>query len=125
MEKARTLLNLTATQVVLETPVTNLDSQHTTSTLPAWRSALWHVIYVREWEEPLAPAVLDNATTGFLEMLDPLKKLSRGGGAYFNEAHWAEPDWEERFFGSNYNRLLEIKNRCDPTHIFDCWKCVG
>lgn len=58
-------------------------------------------------------------------MLDPLKHLSPGGGAYLNEAHYGEPDWQETFFGINYNRLLEIKNQYDPTHIFDCWKCVG
>ncbi|TAQ86744.1 hypothetical protein B7494_g4944 [Chlorociboria aeruginascens] len=125
IEKAASLLSLAATQVVFETPVSNLDSNQKTSALPAWRDALWHVIHVGEWEEPLAPAVLENVTGTFLQMLDPLKELSPGGGAYFNEAHYREPDWEETFFGANYNRLLQIKNMYDPTHIFDCWKCVG
>ena len=125
IEKARTLLALTATQVVFETPVSNPDSNHMTSVLPAWRSALWHVIHVGEWVEPLAPATLESATDGFLQMLDPLKKLSPGGGAYFNEAHYGEPDWQETFFGTNYDRLLAIKNQYDPSHMFDCWKCVG
>lgn len=125
IEKARTLLPLTATQVVFETPVSNPDSKQTTSALPAWRSALWHVIHVGEWVEPLAPTTLESATAGFLQMLDPLKELSPGGGAYFNEAHYGEPDWQETFFGKNYNRLLEIKKQYDPTHLFDCWKCVG
>lgn len=111
--------------MVFETPVSSPDSNQVTSVLPAWRSALWHVIHVGEWVEPLAPATLESATAGFLQMLDPLKKLSPGGGAYFNEAHYREPDWQETFFGMNYNRLLEIKNQYDPTHMFDCWKCVG
>jgi hypothetical protein len=125
LEKARTLLPLTATQVVLETPVTNLDSNHQTSALPAWRDALWSVIHVGEWEIPLAPAVHEKVNSGFLEMLEPLKELTPGGGAYFNEAHYGEPDWEDTFFGANYGRLVEVKERYDPTHIFDCWKCVG
>lgn len=125
IEKARTLLNRTAVQIVLETPVSNPDTNRKTSALPAWRDALWHVIHVGEWEEPLAPSVLEQATVGFLGMLEPLKKLSPDGGAYFNEAHYGEPDWEKTFFGVNYGRLLEIKNKYDPTHIFDCWKCVG
>ena len=125
IEKARTLLALTATQVVFETPVNNPDSKQTTSAHRAWRSALWHVIHVGEWAELLAPNTLESATAGFLEMLDPLKELSPGGGAYLNEAHYGEPDWQETFFGTNYNRLLEIKERYDPSHIFDCWKCVG
>jgi FAD/FMN-containing dehydrogenase len=127
MEKARRLLPLqrTGAQVVLETPLSTPDNNQKTSALPAWREAMWHVIHVGEWYEPLAPAALQKATDGFLEMLEPLKKLSPGGGAYFNEAHYGEPDWEQTFFGANYDRLLEIKNQYDPTHIFDCYKCVG
>ena len=125
IEKARTLFPGTATQVVFEMPVSNPDSNHMTSALPAFRSALWHVIHVAEWGKPLAPTTAQSATAGFLQMLDPLKELSPGGGAYFNEAHYGEPDWQETFFGTNYNRLLEIKNQYDPTHMFDCWKCVG
>ena len=126
VEKASTLLLYrTAVQVVFETPVSNPDADRKTSALPAWRDALWHVIHVGEWYEPLAPSVLEQATDVFLEILEPLKKLSPGGGAYFNEAHYGEPDWETTFFGENYGRLLQIKNRYDPTHMFDCWKCVG
>jgi len=126
MEKARSLgLKRVGAQIVSETPVSTPDNNYKTSALPAWRDALWHVIHVGEWYEPLAPAVLEKATNGFLEMLEPLKKLTPGGGAYFNEAHYGEPDWKETFFGVNYEKLLEVKNRYDPTHIFDCWKCVG
>ncbi|KAF4631880.1 hypothetical protein G7Y89_g6242 [Cudoniella acicularis] len=109
IEKARSLLNLTATQVVLESPLSNPDTDKKTSAHPAWRDALWHVIHVGEWEEPLSPSALESATTGFLEMLEPLKKLSPGGGAYFNEAHYGEVEWEETFFGGNYGRLVEVK----------------
>jgi FAD/FMN-containing dehydrogenase len=126
IEKASTLLLYrTAVQIVFETPVSNPDTDHKTSALPAWRDAIWHVIHVGEWYEPLAPSALEQTTDVFLEILEPLKKLSPGGGAYFNEAHYGEPDWETTFFGENYGRLLQIKNRYDPTHIFDCWKCVG
>jgi hypothetical protein len=125
IEKARTFLPRTGTQVVLETPLSNPDTRHSTSALPAWRDAIWHVIHVGEWEALLAPGVQGNATAGFLEMLKPLKELTRGGGAYFNEASYLEPLWESTFFGDNYDKLLETKNRYDPSHIFDCWKCVG
>ena len=112
-------------QIVAETPVNTPDKDHKTSALPAWRDALWHVIHVAEWEEPLNPAVLEKVTDGFLQILEPLKKLSPGGGAYFNEAHHGEPEWQTTFFGANYDKLLAIKNHYDPTHIFDCYKCVG
>lgn len=54
-----------------------------------------------------------------------MKKLTPGGGAYLNEAHWGEVEWEETFWGENYGRLLEVKRRYDPSHFFYCWKCVG
>lgn len=122
---ARKLVNLTGTQIVAETPVTNLDLDQSTSVHPAWRSALWHVIHVGEWLEPMSYDGLQHTANGFLKLLDPLKKLSPGGGAYLNEAHYLEPDWQQTYFGSHYAKLLAVKTKYDPTHIFDCFKCVG
>ncbi|KAI1293920.1 FAD binding domain-containing protein [Xylaria venustula] len=122
---SRSILNLAGTQIVPETPVTNLDSSHLTSVHPAWRTALWHVVHAGEWLEPLDEFTMQRTTGGFLEMIEPLKKLSPGGGVYLNEAHYLEPDWQQTFFGSNYDRLLQVKEKYDPTHIFDCYKCVG
>jgi hypothetical protein len=122
---ARSLLNLTGVQIVLETPVSNPDSFQASAANPAWRNSLWHVIHVGEWLHPLEDTVLRSTAQGFLKMLDPLKKLSPGGGAYLNEAHYLEPDWQQTFYGSFYDRLAAVKNTYDPTHIFDCYKCVG
>jgi hypothetical protein len=125
VEKAHDLIERSAVQVVFETPLSTPDTDRKTSVHPAWRTALWHVINVAEWEQPLALATLKNVSSGFLDMLEPAKALTPGGGAYFNEASYAEPEWQQTFFGDNYPRLLEIKNRYDPDHVFDCWKCVG
>jgi FAD/FMN-containing dehydrogenase len=57
--------------------------------------------------------------------MDPLREITPGGGCYMNEADYLEVDWQTAFFGSNYNRLLEIKRQYDPTNFFNCWKCVG
>ncbi|CAI7666400.1 unnamed protein product [Penicillium pancosmium] len=122
---SRSLLNLTGTQIVSETPLTNLDNDQLSSAHPAWRNAIWHVIHAGEWLEPLDKDEHLRTTTGFLDMLEPLKKLSPGGGAYLNEAHYLEPQWQQTYFGSFYDRLLKVKNDYDPTHIFDCYKCVG
>jgi FAD/FMN-containing dehydrogenase len=122
---ARSLLKLTGTQVVLETPVSNPDLNQSSSAHPAWRGSLWHVIHVGEWLAPMEDNVLQRAADGFLKMLDPLKRLSPGGGAYLNEAHYLEPQWQQTYFGSFYDKLAKVKEHYDPTHIFDCWKCVG
>ncbi|PYI33323.1 FAD binding domain-containing protein [Aspergillus indologenus CBS 114.80] len=122
---SRSLLNRTGTQIVAETPLSNPDPLRRSSAHPAWRTALWHVIHAGEWLEPLSAEGLARTTAGFLGVLDPLKRLSPGGGAYLNEAHYLEPDWRQTFFGSFYDRLLQVKRTYDPTHLFDCYKCVG
>lgn len=125
---ARALLpsaDITATQVVYETPLSNPDKGRSTAAHPAWRDAIWHVIHVGEWSAPLAGDVQEKATRGWLAMTEPLKALSPGGGAYLNEASYEEPEWEETFWGDNYERLIEVKRKYDPEHVFDCWKCVG
>jgi hypothetical protein len=58
-------------------------------------------------------------------MLDPLKKLSPDSGAYLNEAQYLGPDCQQAYFGSFHDRLAEVKNVYDLTHIFDCCKGVG
>ncbi|OAA70999.1 isoamyl alcohol oxidase [Akanthomyces lecanii RCEF 1005] len=123
---ARKLVNRTGTQVVSETPLTNLDVDQSTSAHPAWRDALWHVIHVGEWDAPLPERRLQDVVgPGFLKLVEPLKKLSPGGGAYLNEANYLEPDWKQTFFGAFYDRLAAVKSKYDPTHLFDCYKCVG
>lgn len=123
--ESRNHLNLTGTQIVLETPVSNPDNNHSVSAHPAWRNTLWHVIHVGEWLAPLEPEAEAKTAQAFLDILDPLKKLSPGGGAYFNEAHYLEPEWQDVYFGTHYPKLLDVKNKYDPTHVFDCWRCVG
>lgn len=46
-------------------------------------------------------------------------------GCSYNHHSPNEPDWRECLWGSNYRRLLGIKNRYDPNRIFNCWHCVG
>jgi hypothetical protein len=48
-----------------------------------------------------------------------------GGGTYVNEANPYEPNWEEAFWGSNYEKLLKVKRRIDPENLLTCNRCVG
>ena len=34
-------------------------------------------------------------------------------------------DYKMRYWGSNYERLLQIKQRHDPSNVFQCYNCVG
>jgi hypothetical protein len=42
-----------------------------------------------------------------------------------NDADYLEVDSQTAFFGSNYNKLLSVKNKYDPNIFFNCGKCVG
>jgi FAD/FMN-containing dehydrogenase len=54
-----------------------------------------------------------------------IRALAPGAGAYVNEADYFEPDWQASFWGANYPRLREIKQRYDPANIFRVHHGVG
>ncbi|CAE6439638.1 unnamed protein product [Rhizoctonia solani] len=99
--------------------------QGESSVTPAWRDAVWHALVDVEWpwngSTEQANATYEKA--GYA--MDPLRKLTPGGGAYQNEADVYEPDVTQSFWGSNYGKLLTIKNKYDPDGLLDCWHCVG
>lgn len=37
---------------------------------------------------------------------------------YLNEGDFQEKNWQSVFYGVNYDKLLSIKNKYDPKHIF-------
>lgn len=97
-----------------------------TSTNPVWYSALW--IYggraVMAWnstyEERVEAVVNLTRSTELTE-----QAIGPGGGAYVHETSVFTKDWQESYWGINYDRLLEIKNKYDPDSLLNCWKCVG
>ncbi|TVY64202.1 FAD-linked oxidoreductase patO, partial [Lachnellula suecica] len=92
---------------------------------PAWRKAIVHAVTGVSWtpldnaDRDQKIAYLTNNSTQYLRDLDP------DSGAYVNEANPYEPDWQHTFWGSNYERLLEIKRKVDPGDVFWCQPCVG
>ncbi len=84
---------------------------------PAWRESL----YWLNVDVSVDPARLDEVhafqarINGNQELL---KALTPGGGAYVNEATFDNPTWARDYFGRNYARLLEIKDRYDPDGTF-------
>ncbi|SPN99175.1 uncharacterized protein DNG_02210 [Cephalotrichum gorgonifer] len=58
-------------------------------------------------------------------LMDALRKATPGGGAYINESDVEEPDFQESFFGKNYERLLGVKRERDPWGVFWAPSTVG
>lgn len=54
-----------------------------------------------------------------------LKSLAPESGAYMNEADPTNPEWQNDYFGTNYEKLLELKLKWDPSGVFWCKPCVG
>lgn len=54
-----------------------------------------------------------------------IQNLAPNAGTYANEADYFQKDWQKVFWGDNYSRLLNIKNKYDPQGLFYCHHCVG
>jgi hypothetical protein len=78
-----------------------------TSVVPAWRKTYSHIIHIGSKDPDAAP----------------MRKLAPEMGAYANEASRFTPGWRRAFWGTNYERLSEIKARYDPEHLF--WVTPG
>jgi FAD/FMN-containing dehydrogenase len=57
--------------------------------------------------------------------MQALRVAAPDSGAYVNECDYFESDWQQRLWGSNYPRLLEIKRRYDPDGLFYVHHGVG
>ncbi|KAF2473186.1 FAD/FMN-containing isoamyl alcohol oxidase-like protein MreA [Lindgomyces ingoldianus] len=59
------------------------------------------------------------------EYIEKWREASPGAGAYMNEADTEEPDFQQSFYGYNYDRLLRIKRKVDPWGVFYAVTAVG
>ncbi|KAL0254671.1 hypothetical protein SLS55_010151 [Diplodia seriata] len=112
-------------QVYATTPANTPDKNRDTSAHRAWREALWTLDYVSGYMEGTEQSQVDALWKNSRDAMSFLKKLTPGGGCYVNEGDYGEPEWEDTFFGANFGKLLEVKNKWDPRRLFNCWKCVG
>lgn len=94
----------------------------TSSVTPDFRSSLGSLSCGLSW----GPEDKDE------EFIDEMREYGKklytvGKGMYYNEPDYYVEDWKEEFWGSmeRYNRLLEVKKKYDPQHLFTCHKCVA
>lgn len=106
-------------------PFNTPDSANKTSTHPAWRKTLWHLVYGVSYEPGTPDATANLMMLGARAAIDKIKAPLSVQAAYVNEADPAEPDWQNVFFGENYGKLLAIKKKWDPDTVLNCYKCVG
>jgi FAD/FMN-containing dehydrogenase len=54
-----------------------------------------------------------------------IRELALRAGSSVNEADYLEPGWQQSFWGRNYPRLRQIKQKHDPANIFRVHHGVG
>ncbi|KAL4892468.1 hypothetical protein BDV59DRAFT_180015 [Aspergillus ambiguus] len=94
---------------------------------PAWRETALHLIITQQWN---ATASLgeQEAIRNLTDVEVPLLRSVEGPhamGAYLNEADPHETDFQASFWGKNYPRLYELKQKWDPTGLFIVNRGVG
>ncbi|HUP09795.1 MAG TPA: FAD-dependent oxidoreductase [Caldimonas sp.] len=57
--------------------------------------------------------------------MSELRKVAPDGGSYVSESDYFEAGWPRSFWGTNYARLLEAKDRYDPDGLFFVHHGVG
>ncbi|KAK2766979.1 hypothetical protein FQN54_006296 [Arachnomyces sp. PD_36] len=93
---------------------------------PAWRDAVMFGIFGGLWDPNATKEeveVVNKRITN--DWMERFREITPGGGAYGNEGDVMEPDFGQAFFGSNYDRLLEIKEATDPWGVFWAPTAVG
>ena len=54
-----------------------------------------------------------------------LRKLVPSPGSYVSESNYFEADWQGAFWGTNYRRLRQVKDKVDPEGLFFVHHGVG
>ena len=55
----------------------------------------------------------------------PIRRLVPDASAYMSESDFFDEDWQRRYWGANYPRLLVTKRRYDPSDLFHGRHTVG
>ena len=59
------------------------------------------------------------------QAMQPIRRMLPAAGSYMSEADYFDTDWQGRYWGENYARLLKAKQHYDPTGLFQGRHLVG
>ncbi|KAF8579721.1 hypothetical protein K439DRAFT_1394398 [Ramaria rubella] len=108
-------------------PTLEAGGQPDNSINPAWRGAVAHIITNLGWDISLRDlGEIDRLRLDFTHnKMEYWRRISPGSGCYMNEADINEPNRQQAFWGSNYERLYQLKQKFDPNGVFFAETAVG
>lgn len=96
------------------------------SVLPAWRTASIATVLTTPWNFSAPWEEMEDRADLMTEVLLPaIDKVVLDPKCYLNEGDFQEPNWRSAFYGENYPRLLEIKQKYDPKMMLYATTGVG
>jgi FAD/FMN-containing dehydrogenase len=98
--------------------VSNANGAGHNAVLPAWRDALFTMNFALGVPATDSRTVITRDEAQLNAWQDLMRSVTVGGGSYMNEATYDNTYWKEDYFGVNYDRLLAIKEKYDPEHVF-------
>ncbi|KAJ6107183.1 FAD-binding type 2 [Penicillium sp. IBT 18751x] len=98
------------------------------SVLPAWREAYTHVMTygptINATSDP--SEALKSGAEWYEAVKEPVwREWAPNTGAYMNEGNPFSTTWKRDFYGDNYEKLLEIKRKYDPSESLYTWGGLG
>jgi hypothetical protein len=110
---------------VINTPQHRFGALHS-----AWKTAYLHLFVGGASATPSADvtpsAALSNAADWIEENKENLwREWAPDSGAYMNEGNPYNSEFKHDFYGSNYERLLQVKQKYDPTESLFVLSGVG
>ncbi|KXN87816.1 hypothetical protein AN958_08089 [Leucoagaricus sp. SymC.cos] len=112
--------------ILISAPASFNHTAGSTSVTEAWRSSLYHVTLISQWNWNATLTEKREHYNAASASIENLRKITPDA-AYLvkNEADVYEPNHEVSFWGNNYPKLLQIKKKYDPEQLLDCWHCIG
>lgn len=90
-------------------------------TVGAWKQGKYPGVTGHEPVKSESQAQFD----GVMAASARVHEVTPDGGSYSNEGNYFQENWQHEFWGSNYDRLLQVKKKYDPTNLFTVHKGVG
>jgi hypothetical protein len=108
------------------TNVSPFGGKQANAVLPQWRDSIVQASLTLPWSfnVPFEDMVAeqDRMTN---EVQPVIEAVTPGAGAYMNEADFQQKDFQENFYGANYQHLLMIKKKYDPRDLLYVRTGVG